>query len=173
MMIARRQNSSSYAAAAVWVVTIVIHVLVIVGCASNCKETATAQPAAIAPNAQVNGQESPPSSVTLEKEWGIRVEALHLSAEGYMLDFRYRVTDPNMAAPIFNSSIHPYLVDRATGAKFGVPSPPKIGQLRNTRNVREGVVYFMMFANPGRYVKSGNKVDIVIGDCKIENLTVQ
>lgn len=167
------QKSISYTAAAVWVVTIVIHVLVIVGCAGNHKDTAKAQPTSFAPNAQADGGESLSSADRLEKNWGIRVEALRLSAEGYMLDFRYRVTDPNMAAAIFDSSIHPYLVDRASGAKFVVPSPPKIGQLRNTKNVREGVVYFMLFANPGRYVKSGNKVDIVIGDCKIENLTVQ
>jgi len=146
---------------------------VIVGCAGNRKETATARPTSLARIAQVNGGESPSSADMLEKKWGIRAEALRLSAEGYMIDFRYRVTDPNMAASIFDSSVHPYLVDRATGAKFIVPSPPKVGQLRNTRKAKEGKVYFMFFANPGRYVKSGNKVDIVIGDCKIENLTVQ
>jgi hypothetical protein len=155
------------------VVGIALTAFIVAGCAGNRQETAATQPAFSAGGIQADGLENPPPANPLEEKWGIRVEAIRLSAEGYMLDFRYRVTDPNLAAPIFDSSVHPYLVDRASGAKFIVPSPPKVGQLRNTRKAKEGKVYFMFFANPGRYVKSGNKVDIVIGDCKIENLTVQ
>ena len=74
---------------------------------------------------------------------------------------------------IINPVIKPYLVDQATGAKFIVPAPPKVGQLRNTKNIEADKIYFIFFANPGRYVKSGNKVVVVIGDCKIDNIVVQ
>jgi hypothetical protein len=57
-----------------------------------------------------------------------------------------------------------------------VPSPPKIGPLRQTtRNSGPlaGKTYFIFFANPGKSIKAGDKVTVVIGDFKIENLAVQ
>lgn len=90
-----------------------------------------------------------------------------------MLDFRYRVLDPEKAMPLFDRKIKPYLVDEATGAMFVVPEPPKVGALRTTRKPVPDRNYFIMFANPGKFVKPGNKVTIVIGDFRAENLIVQ
>ncbi len=41
----------------------------------------------------------------VEETYGIQVEGLRLSAAGSMLDFRYRVLDPQKAAPILNGKI--------------------------------------------------------------------
>jgi len=112
----------------------------------------------------------------VEQEYGIKIQSLRLSAAGYMLDFRYKVLDPEKALPILDGKISPYLIDEATGAKFLVPAPPKIGALRN--KVRNGLpeagrTYFIMFGNPWQYVKAGNKVAVVVGDFKADNITVQ
>lgn len=109
----------------------------------------------------------------MEMQWGVKVMPIHLSAEGYMLDFRYRVLDPEKAAPLFDRKIKPYLVDEATGAVLGVPEPPKVGALRNTRKPLPDRNYFILFANPGRYVQKGKKVTVVIGDFKVEHLVVE
>jgi len=90
-----------------------------------------------------------------------------------MLDFRYRVIDAEKAAPLFDRKIKPHLIDEATGAKFAVPEPPKVGALRTTRPPQADRNYFIIFANPGRYVKQGNKVAVVIGDFKAERLVVK
>ena len=90
-----------------------------------------------------------------------------------MLDFRYRVLDPEKALPLFDRKIKPHLVDEATGAVFAVPEPPKVGALRSTRKPQPGKNYFVMFANPGGYVKKNSKVSVVIGDFRAENLVVQ
>ena len=110
--------------------------------------------------------------VSLENLWGIKVESAKLSAGGYMIDFRYRVLDTAKAAPILDRAAKPYLIDQASGATFAVPNPPKVGQLRSGKNIKEGTIYFIFFANPGKYIKSGNKVTIVIGDCKINDIVV-
>lgn len=110
---------------------------------------------------------------SLEEKWGVKVLSIRLSAEGYMLDFRYRVRDPEKAAPLFDRSSKPYLLDDASGAMFVVPEPPKVGALRNTRKPQPDRNYFVMFANPGRYVKKGNRITVVIGDFKAEHLVVQ
>ena len=115
-------------------------------------------------------------AVSLEEKWGIRIEAIRLSAGGYMLDFRYRVIDPDKAVLLTDPKIKPYLIDEASGARFMVPSGGKVGPLRSSFKSgapEPGRIYFILFANPGKYVKQGNKVTVVIGDFKVENLTVQ
>lgn len=111
----------------------------------------------------------------VEARLGIRMEGLRLSAAGYILDFRYRVLDPARAAPLLDRKIRPYLLDVASGAQLGVPDTAKLGQLRTTG--RNKVVpeqdYFILFANPGRFVQAGNKMTLVMGDLRIENLVVQ
>lgn len=115
-----------------------------------------------------------PDSAPAElKQWGIEVESISLSAADYMLDFRYKVTDPEKAKAIFKRKTKPYLIDKETGAKFIVPSPPKVGPLRQTTLKPEiGRVYYMMFANPGKFIKKGKTVDVVIGDYVANDLVV-
>ena len=60
----------------------------------------------------------------LEETWGIQVEGIRLSAAGYMLDFRYRVLDPEKAAALFDRKTKPYLIDQESGAKFMIPPYP-------------------------------------------------
>lgn len=113
---------------------------------------------------------------SLEEQWGIKVESLRLSAGGYMLDFRYRVIDPDKAMPLFDHKIKPHLVDQETGVKSQVPSSPKVGSMR--QKVRGGKpipdrIYFILFGNPGGNVKPGSKVTVAIGDFKAKDLIVQ
>ena len=110
---------------------------------------------------------------SLRERWGIEIVALRESAAGYMLDFRYRVLDPAKAAPLFERKIKPYLIDEATGAKFQVPVPPKTGALRTTYPPKAGRTYFMFFANPGKYIKPGSRVTVVVGDFRADGLIVQ
>jgi len=116
--------------------------------------------------------ESENELISLQDKWGIKIEGIRLSAAGYMLDFRYRVIDPEKAAPLFDRQTKPYLIDQESGAKFIVPSPPKVGPLRTSNPPQADRTYFILFANPGKYVKQGNKVTVVIGEFKAENLTV-
>ncbi|MBI5632249.1 MAG: hypothetical protein HZA15_02075 [Nitrospirae bacterium] len=113
------------------------------------------------------------SEASLEERWGIKVLSIRLSAEGHMIDFRYRVLDPEKAVPLFDRNIKPYLVDEATGAMFTVPEPPKIGALRNTRKPQSERNYFILFANPGRYMQKGKSVTVVVGDFRAEHLVVE
>jgi hypothetical protein len=109
----------------------------------------------------------------LEDRWGVKVLQIRLTAEGLMLDFRYRVLDAEKAAPLFSRENKAYLIDEATGARFLVPESPKVGALRTTRPPHEDKNYFIIFVNPGRYIKAGNKVTVVIGDFRAEHLIVE
>ena len=107
------------------------------------------------------------------KENGIEVKSVNISAAGYMLDFRYVVTDAAKAKPFFDRGIKPYVIDQKTNARLTVPSPPKVGPLTQTSNPpQKGKTYFIFFANPGKLVKSGDKITVVMDDMELKDIAV-
>jgi len=105
---------------------------------------------------------------------GIRVESFRLTAADYMIDLRFRVTDPERAAPFFSRRTELQLVDPVSGARLAVPNTPKLGKLRQVaRKDMPDRSYFMLFANPGRFLKAGSRVNLVAGDTHIAQLTVE
>jgi hypothetical protein len=110
----------------------------------------------------------------VERGLGIEIQAIRLSAGGYILDFRYKAIDPNKANILFSREIQPYLLHEATGRVITVPATTKIGPLRNTTNQPvAGKIYFMLFGNAGKLVKAGDKVTVIFGDYRMEHLTVE
>ncbi|RJQ80844.1 MAG: hypothetical protein C4519_09430 [Desulfobacteraceae bacterium] len=107
-----------------------------------------------------------------EASWGIHVEGIRLTAVGHLVDFRYRVTDPEKAQNVMHRGDEAYLIDQATSAKLPVPLT-KVGQLRGTGiKPVAGRVYAVMFSSGG-IVKRGSAVTVVLGDLRMENLTVE
>jgi hypothetical protein len=110
----------------------------------------------------------------IEREHGIRVDRVQLASSGYMIDFRYWVTDADKAWALFRGSSRRELVHQATGAKMIVPAPAYVGPMSQTsekpKNDRR---YYVFFGNPGKYVKSGDSVTIYIGDVEIGPLEVR
>lgn len=110
----------------------------------------------------------------MEEAWGIQIRSLRRTAAGRLLDFRFKVLDPDKASQLLKREDKPLLIDQASGKKLMVPSMPKIGPLRPTAVKPEANrVYFILFSNPGDLVKKGNTVSIVIGNFKIEDLMVE
>jgi hypothetical protein len=111
---------------------------------------------------------------TVEETLGIEIIAMRQTAGGFMLDFRYRVLDPEKAMPLFREDIFPYLIDQDSGSKLPVTGSTKVGPLRPTsRDPRKGIDYFMFFGNPGQLVKAGTRVTVVVGEHQLEGLVVQ
>jgi hypothetical protein len=109
----------------------------------------------------------------MTEKWGIEIIWVKQTANGRMLDFRYRVLDTAKAAPLFRRQTKPYLVDQASDAKLTVHRSVKVGSMRTSVPPQANRNYFMLFTNPGGFVKAGNKVTVVIGDFKAENLVVE
>ena len=104
---------------------------------------------------------------------GITILGIIPTSGGYMLDFRYRVDDPDKSAPMFVRKTIPYLIHEKNGAKYMVPAPAKIGPMRQTtRNPQQGRHYFIFFANPSGAIKSGDLVTVVLGDYRFPHLKV-
>ena len=126
-----------------------------------------------APFATVNI--SPEEVKELADKWGVELLGMRLTTAGYMLDFRFRVMDADKALPLFDHRIKPHIVAERSNIKLPVPMSTKVGAFRPTnrgKNIKADKTYYMIFGNPDRHVKVGEKVTVVIGDFKVEHLMV-
>ena len=124
----------------------------------------------------IEGEPADPDAVRRQAEVSLGIEsiAIRQTSAGYMLDYRYRVVDPVLAADMLNRKIKPYLRHEATGKVLAVPVTAKVGPLRqSTLKPEAGRIYFMMFGNAGKLVQSGDQVTLIIGSHQIEHLTVE
>jgi hypothetical protein len=112
------------------------------------------------------------SSLYFKRSWGIDIVGVHPVASGQMLAFRYRVLDETKAKALFDKTLKPYLIDEASGTRLAVPSMENVGDLRQDVTPEADRIYYMIFGNPGKLVKAGSRVSIVIGNFHIEGLTV-
>jgi hypothetical protein len=94
-------------------------------------------------------------------------------SSGSSLEFRYRVVDPDKAQLLTDKRAKPVMIDQATGNKLEVPTMEKIGELRQTATPEQGREYWMVFANRGKLVRPGQRVDVIIGSFRAEGLTVE
>ena len=109
----------------------------------------------------------------MAEKWGVQVTSIRMSANDHMIDFRYRALDAKKADTLFSGNAKPYLVHTETGKVLAVPRTAKVGPLMSTYQHKPNRIYWMFFGNQGKLVKAGDKVSVVIGDFRAENLLVQ
>ena len=110
--------------------------------------------------------------IEVETAFGIELVSLRPTAAGQMLDLRFRVIDPEKAKPLLDKGSKAFLMDAASGKVLPVPVT-KAGSMRQTTLKPEaGRVYFMLFSNPGRVVKEGSRVSLVVGRFRKDGVVV-
>lgn len=108
----------------------------------------------------------------LQRQWGVDLKGIHPVSSGLMLRLDYQVLDPARAAALADKRVRPYLIDEATGTALAVPAMEKVGELRQTAAPVADRTYFMIFGNPGRLVKRGSRVTLVVGNLRAEGVVV-
>jgi hypothetical protein len=104
--------------------------------------------------------------------WGVDSLSVKAVESGELVRFSYRVLDAVRAKTLNDKEVNAFLIDPVAGIRLSVPTLEKVGQLRQTSTPEGGKVYWMAFSNPGRRVKSGDHVDVVIGNFRAEGLVV-
>jgi hypothetical protein len=107
-----------------------------------------------------------------KRNWGVEVIGVHPVSSGFMLAFRYRVLDAKKAKPVNDLKGKAYLIDEATHTRLAVPALENVGELRTGAAPEIDRNYFMIFGNPGRLVKAGSRVSVVIGEFHVEDMIV-
>lgn len=111
----------------------------------------------------------------LVESLGIEILFLRATANGKMLDLRYRVINPDLAKEVTkrNSNLDLRVVDRKSGQILGVPVT-HIGFLRTkTASPKKNRVYYVLFDNPESVVKPGSEVSVLFGEMRVEGLRVE
>ena len=96
--------------------------------------------------------------------WGIDSLRVKAVESGELIRFSWRASDPKKSAPLNDKKTSPLLLDSQAGVKLGIPTMEKVGQLRQSSTPEADKSYWMAFSNPGRRVKRGDFVSVVIGD---------
>jgi len=107
-----------------------------------------------------------------ELNWGIDSISVKLVESGELVRFSYRILDPDKARVLNDKEKSASLNDPQAGVSLVVPTMEKIGQLRQSTAPEAGLSYWMTFSNKGRRVARGDRVDVVIGSFKANNLVV-
>ena len=107
-----------------------------------------------------------------KRNWGVDVIGVRVISSGWMLRFDYRVLDEKKAKPLFDKMAKPYLIDGSSGVRLAVPTMENIGELRQSSTPAVNRIYYTIFGNPGKLVKPGSNVSVVIGNFRVDGLTV-
>ena len=105
--------------------------------------------------------------------WGIDSLRVKAVESGELIRFSWRVLDPEKASALNDKMANPLLLDSQAGVKLVVPTMEKVGQLRQASTPVMDQSYWMTFSNPGRKVKPGDFVSIVIGQFHAIGLVVE
>ena len=109
----------------------------------------------------------------LRRLWGIDDIHLRSTASGSLIRFSYRVVDAEKAKAVYQKKAEPHLLGLRSHAMLSVPTLENVGQLRQTEAITEGKDYWVLFSNKGDLVKSGDRVDVIIGSFYANSLTVE
>jgi hypothetical protein len=74
---------------------------------------------------------------------------------------------------LFKRANKPYLIHQESGKVLAVPVTSKIGPLRSSNKPQQGRTYWMFFGNKTKLVQKGDRVTVVIGEFRAEDLVVE
>jgi hypothetical protein len=108
------------------------------------------------------------SASGLAERSGVRVVRVAATGGGGLLDLRYQVVNPDVAAAVHDPGTPPALVDERSGLVIG---QLLMGHMQHGRP-KAGVTYYLVFINPGDAVRRGDRVSVVLGHARVEHVRV-
>ena len=100
---------------------------------------------------------------------GVKITQVAVTGDGGLVDLRFTVVDANKAATLHDPANPPAVVDQRTGLVV----KDLLMSHAHTSPFKAGVTYYLVFNNPGNWVHSGDKVAVLLGNARVENVTVR
>lgn len=105
----------------------------------------------------------------LAQRSGVRVSLVAVTGAGGLVDLRYQVLDPNAASAVHDPANPPAVVDERTGLVV----QNLLMNHAHSGAYRAGATYYLVFENPGNWVRRGAKVTVLLGNARLEHVTVR
>jgi hypothetical protein len=111
------------------------------------------------------------SNDQMEAQYGIRITLIAVTAQGGIVDFRYKVSDPVKAASILHD---PANTPTLTAVDSGLTlSGTYMSRHHKQMGMKRGAVPFTFYPNIRGAVKSGTPVSVAFGNIKVEPIVAQ
>jgi hypothetical protein len=109
------------------------------------------------------------SAAGLAERSGVKLSQVAVTGGGGLIDLRYQVVDPDKADALHDQRTPPALVDERTGLV--------VNQLFMDHShhgvLKAGVTYYLVFDNPGNWVRRGSMVTVLLGDAEVQHVVVR
>jgi hypothetical protein len=125
-----------------------------------------------AAGARAGAAPAPPrtlSPAAFQQRTGVRLVRVAVSGGGGLVDVRYEVLDPTVAASIHDAGRPPELVDERTGV---VVRDLFMGHSHGGA-YKAAQTYFLLFDNPGTLVRRGTRVTVQLGAARLAHVRVE
>lgn len=109
------------------------------------------------------------SASGLVESSGVKISQVAVTGDGGLVDLRFTVVDANKAAALHDPTHPPAVVDQRTGLVV----KDLLMSHAHTAPFKAGVTYYLVFNNPGNWVHRGDKVAVLLGNARVENVTVR
>ncbi len=140
--------------------------------AAGSRPAAVSPPSAGAPTRYLPSRFGGRAGLYYKTVWGVDSLSVKWAESGELIRFAWRVVDPDRARVLSDKKAEPALEDPQAGVSLVVPAMENIGLLRQSAPPQVGKSYWMAFSNKGRLVKRGDRVNVVIGPFRADNLVV-
>jgi len=99
---------------------------------------------------------------------GVTITRVAVTAGGGLVDLRFRVVDPDRAHALHDPATPPAVVDE----RSGLVVHDLLMNHEHTGDFRAGVTYYLVFNNPGNWVRRGAEVTVLLGNAQVEHVPV-
>jgi hypothetical protein len=111
------------------------------------------------------------SNDQMEAQYGVRITLIAVTAAGGIVDFRYKVIDPQKAAVLLHDPANtPILTAMDSGHTL---SPTGMSRHHRQMSMKRGAVPFTFYPNVRGAVKPGTLVSVAFGNIKVEPIAAQ
>jgi hypothetical protein len=109
------------------------------------------------------------SAARLVDRSGVKITQVAVTGGGGLVDLRYQVVDPDRANALHEPSTPPAVVDE----RSGLVVHELLMSHSHTGPFKAGVTYYLVFNNPGNWVRHGSKVTVLLGNAQVEHVVVR
>jgi hypothetical protein len=109
------------------------------------------------------------SAADMEREYGVKVTLVAVTAAGGLVDLRFTILDKAKAARLFHDdAAMPELYVEATGAVISHQMA-----MAHKVTLLDGATYFLLYPNSGGMIQAGTQVSVVIDAIRLAPITAQ
>jgi hypothetical protein len=109
------------------------------------------------------------SAAQLASTAGVRITRVAVTGDGGLVDLRFQVVDPTKAHALHDPATPPAVVDE----RSSLVVHELLMNHSHSGEYKAGTTYYLVFTNPGNWVRRGSQVTVLLGTAQVEHVLVR